>query len=634
MNREELAALLAQTHSTQHSSRSAFRPPSSPTSPMRSQWPSRDPTSPLSPRQIFQSRVRTLSDEDTSTKQPPSPIRRSHELHHLSSLRVHVQDSDTLSNPVNIRCPRQYRSKDGRFGFSPAEPDFLAEERAAWNRDRPHKIQDQRGSFAFQEDGNLRQGNSSTHNLHSEEDESLQRVPTLRPFGPGAEPGNPDERPKTSRGPNSTTDSISGAYPAEETRSNAHASRRSKFLEGSMTERSVGTASTWDKNALRLSESSERIDDADDSDATPRASRASRDSGSSFDVSEFRPRPTTPATIKGKLSKLVKRSSEDTSKSLGDDKKPKKKGLRKSISTWSFHNIGDKMKFFGASSADLSEEPHLPKQGQTTQLAELNERKRKAEEAYAQQFGMKKQKSNDGIPVQDSQGLRTLAQPRTLKKRPLSERTMTPATATRRQREVSGSTSRSIHDPADIVSDSDHDHRKRPSRSELEKENQQLRAMLRERQAQKVGVMHRSASKSDIHLPIDDDNHVPATRSASRSISPGRSSAAPAKSTKQKQVQSKGVPPVPALPSRAILASLCSNGRNAGPPADTGTMKRVKGGFPRPVSMILEEDGENDQGETTVQSQKKSPTPMSPQPPTTRDGGLRKETWEWPDDVF
>jgi hypothetical protein len=641
MNREEFTALLAQTHSNP-------QPHSSTPSPTR---PERrhhiKPTSPLSPRQIFQSRVRTLSDDEEPSAVPqPSPTQPSCELQHLSSLRVHVRDSDRLSLHLPSHNPHRYRSKNGRFDFSSAEPDFVAEERAAWNRDPPtDRAQDVDHAASWANNhSTLRRHPDFVPELEKDADDGIQSATPLQPFAPMSHSVDENERPKTSRGPGSAIDTFPGAFPQEEATSNEQISRRSRFLEGSMTDRSVAVASTWSKHGVRLSESSERSAEDTHTDATPRAARVSRDNGSSFDLSDFRPLPITPSTIKGKLSKLVKRPRETSSKPVEDGNKQKKKGLRKSISTWSFHNIGDKVKFFGASSTDLPEGQDNSKHEKNTHLAELNERKRKAEEVYAQQFGMKKQKSNDGIPVQDPKLRRTPILPRTLKKRPVSQRTIAPATATRRRRDVSNASSTTVRDPADMLSDSDYDHRKRPSRSELEKENYQLRAMLRERQAQQVGPMHPSASKPSFHLTINGTSQQPSSSVSSVSHSTPGSVAISnadtvnqAKVVKQKQLQNKAIPPVPALPSRAVLASLGSHGRNAGtPPADTITMKRTRGRFPRPVSMILEEDDvENDQSGTKDEIPWKSRSPMSPQHPTLAShAGPRPDNWEWPDDVF
>lgn len=563
MNRDELAALIAQTHSISHSSAQ----PSS-TSRERLQHPLGTPTSPpLSPRQIFQSRVRTLSDDgDPDSNRSPSPKGHGQQLQHLSSLRVHVR-TDYLRRPIGAQSTHHDQSKDGRFGFSSAEPDFVAEERAAWTRGLPHE-QFKHDSAQIPVGGSIHRGNFPF--LELEDDQVEQPASTLKPFGQASGPIDVDDRPKTSRGPGSESETtLPGIFSQDSAQPNYQGLRRSKFLEGSMTDRSVAVASTWNELGFRISESSDRSEETD-SDATPRASRASRNSGSSFDVSEFRPPPTTPSTIKGKLTKLVKRASEDQAKPREDEKKPKKKGLRKSMSTWSFHNISDKMKFFGASSSDLPEnQDSSVKKDQNAEMAELKERKRRAEEAHAQQFGTKKQKSNDGIPTQNTKPQPTPSQPRTLKKRSVSPRTITRATATRRLREASDSTTRSIRNPVDMAaisgSDHDHDHRKRPSRSELEKENHQLRTMLREQQAQQAGYFHLSASKSSVHLPLADDTHVPnfpiSTRSPADSSSSSTSSNPKTRQQQKKHHNAKrggSVPPVPPLPSRAILANLAN----------------------------------------------------------------------------
>ena len=430
MDREELAALLAQAHSSPHSYSPTTTHSFPSTSPVRRERPPKHSTSPLSPRQIFQSRFRTLSDDaNLPTNPTQSPTRREGELQYLYGLRVHVRDPDVVDHTHQTRTPRQYRSKDGRFGFGPAEPDFVAEERAAWTTERSGKKEIEQETTAAHKLPDRLGRDIETLELEQGEDHRQQHAPTLRPFGPVAERLDPDDRPKTSRGRSPDTDSLACAFP-QEARGDAQEMRRSKFLEGSMSERSVGVASTWIQHDLKLSESSLREGNIEDSDATPCASRASRDSGSFFDVSEFRPQPINPSTIRGKLARLVKRSSEDASKPPEVERKPRSRGLRKSISTWSFHNIGDKVKFFGASSSDLpggQESPH--KDVPNAPWAELNERKRKAEEAYAQQFGMKKQKSNNGIPVLQSNNLRTAAESRTLERRFVSERTITPGTA-------------------------------------------------------------------------------------------------------------------------------------------------------------------------------------------------------------
>lgn len=660
MNREELATLLAQTHGQiSHSSRPVNSSHSIPKSPTAIRLD--DSTSPLSPRQLFQSRVRTLSDDgaqQTSLPPPPSAIRWTRELQHLSSLRVHVQ-STTPNNSSTPSHKREIHSlRDGGFSFTPADPDFVVEERAAWNAesDSPRKRGDtlEVDHLAEQDNDTCTLGAAdpalSSPLPHSQHDAPLMQ------FGPSSTSSEIHDRPKTSRGSRQSVDSMLGVFPENSSRNtaSARAMHKSKFNEGSMNERSTAVSSTWDDYGNRLSESSEgRSTDDTDSDATPRASsRISRDSNSSFDVSEFRPRPTTPSTIKNRLSKLgsqLKSTSEILEKAENEQKKDKRKGLRKSLSNWNFHTLGEKMRFFGNSTHDLGDSQ--PKKPESAETSLLNDRKRKAEEAYAQQFGTKKQKSNDGIPVDDKHTT-TPTLPRTLKKRSTSaQRTITPATVHRR-REVSLTTTTHSVDPAEILCDEDIDRRKRATRRELEKENQQLRAMLREQQQQRSASMVRSASKSSFHLPLQGQDASLARKAPSNTarMAPRQATAGVAARNHQKQYHTRsegGVPPVPELPSRAVLANLGSgnvaNGHNGSASlsthqtgrrdshfgaSETGTIKRVGGGVPRPVSTILEGD------EKITVSNENYPGLELGMLPGLRPSPPQDSNWQWPDDVF
>lgn len=398
-----------------------------------------------------------------------------------------------------------------------------------------------------------------------------------------------------------------GAFPAHQSDPDiSHQNtRKSKFFEGSMNERSVGVSSTWDVNGERLSEETSGADE--DADSTPRDSRTSMDSFNSSDLSEFRPTSTTPATLKQRLSRLASsfKLNEDTTKRPEViQAQPKRKGLRKSMSTWGFHSFGEKVKFFGASAGD----PDAKKRG-TEQVDGLNERKRKAEEAYAEQFGTKKQKNNDGIAAEDRN--RTVRGPsRTLKKRSVSAQ-QTPTT--RRRRNVPSSTTvMGQEDPAEVRETEDLDLRKRPSRRELEKENQQLRALLRERQARTRGNLQLSASRSSLHLPLE-DHDVPVEPVTARVVTPKKAHPHSSKA---------GVPPVPPLPNKAVLATLGNkapvhNATAAQPKAatswkDTGTIKRVT------RSSKLDPP-------TEVQNENLDPTQTQ---------SAHKEEWQWPDDVF
>lgn len=563
MNSNELASLLAKTHSSHQTTsvRDAQLQPQHSTPQL------------LSPRQTFQSRVRNLNQSTFSKANSLSPTRPTVELDRRSSL--HVQPAPPTTDTTPSLPPRNPRRQGLR---SSQEPDFILEERAAWKGTRSNVASSHDDDFILvpPSDDEL----SPTH-------KSLIPKPLvvkpLVPFGPSARSDGPIQRPKTSRGR-----APSKSAPPEDAKTPL---RPSKFVEGSMNGRSVGVSSTWQDHGERLSfEASE-----DDSDATPKASRPSIDSLNSTDMAEFQPQATTPATIKQRLSKFAsnfKSNDESEKGKQTEQKQPKRKGLRKSISRWSLHNLGDKVKFFGASTSDVSSKaPEEP-------LDPLTERKRKAEEIYEQSYSTKKQRANDGHAIEDAN--RTIrGTSRTVKKRSVSaQRTITPAT--RRRRDAQPPAVVPLMDPADVEEEEDIDHLKRPSRRELEKENQQLRALLREQKAQSQANLHLAASRSSHHLPLQDGTGNQQTQSG-RARRVTRSQLPP------------GIPPVPALPDRVVLANLDNKNVEASVSPkrmtvrDTGTIKRIGAIGGANLS------GGSDENSIPNDS---------------------REEWQWPDDVF
>lgn len=498
------------------------------------------------------------------------------------------------------------------------EPEFIKEEREAWSRKSPKTEEPppsynrasrhaKTGSTLAALDATrvktlnprpqmvLQPPRQSREVPPQPRKQSKQTLP-LRQFGPAHQENQIEERPKTSRGPSSYGQDGVGIR-SEDLADTARkqAPRRSRFLEGSLNEKSAVVASSW-------YEHDSVSEDSYDSDATPRASRDTRDI-TSFESSDSKPLPITPATIKRtKLFKLKSsvKSSDDTTE---QEVMPKKRGLRKSISTWNFHNLGDKMKIFGSSTNDLT--PKAPKQdkekaSKTPAKDILDERKRKAEEAYTQQFGLKKQKSNNGIanfsqPTQAS----TVTKPSSLKRRTPSASSRTPSSNRNRD-----SLSTPNYPFASDHSSGDLDNSKRPSRRELEKENQHLRKMLRD-----TSSMQLDAHRSSVHLPLDhdfDNENVPRlsqenfAQGNKMRLSPG----------KKMGRRGEDVPPMPRL-SREVFGSL-ENGWNARGSIDG------KGLLPRPVSMILEEE---ENKEEMVENLKLQMSPV-------------REQWEWPEDVF
>ena len=533
MQRSELAALLAATHRT---------------TSKRTDQHQHSRAASLSPQQAFQSRVRNLSDDNHASPPPKSRLRQ-------TSNRV--SQAKSSSKITKRRANQQNDVQNNDLSLPSVEPNFGLEERAVWKR-REH-------DETIQHDNDFILIPPSNETSDSEQTD-------LAPFRPLKD--DPAQRPKTSRGQSAPSVPQVSQTPV----------RPSKFVEGSMNNRSVGISSTWEVHGDRLS-----LDQpSEDSDATLKAYRPSIDTITSTDLSEFQPESAAPATLKQRLSRFAStfKSIDETSKEPAEQKSPKRRKLRKSISTWGFN------KFFGASTDSSAED---------TPVEALNERKRKAEQAYEQQFGTKKQKANDGLTVEDNN--RTIrASTRTLRKRPeptqrtVRQRTATPVT--QRRYNASTNTILSPSDSADL-SEADVDRRKRTSRKELEKENHQLRALLREQQAQSRGNLQLAASQSSSHLPLD-----------------GVTTASQAQQPRPRKVLRghllPNMPPVPPLPERAVLSNMANRNieifslGEATSWKDTGTVKRV---------------GQKSAMRDAGGSENTDPVKSN-------------EDWKWPDDVF
>ena len=361
--------------------------------------------------------------------------------------------------------------------------------------------------------------------------------------------------------------------------------RRSKFLEGSMNDRSVGVASSWyhdntsGSDGFDESHASPAGDIDTDSDATPRASKP------------LPPTPTPGTTKKSIFRFGVGRHSEESARTVEEVPKiPKeRKSLRKSISVWNLHALGEKI--FGGSTNDAASEisvdtitdkrGRVQKDKKTSTAADVdivNERKRKAEEAYAQQFGTKKHKSNLGqsTPVAVPRNKTTVDE-----KRP-----RTPILLRRRRDQRTPSD----HKRAAEALDS----QKRPSRRDLEKENRELRTRLRESQSM---TFSRPVALSSTELaPKGQESLI---RGPMVMLSPG----------KKQGRRGEDIPPVPKLPEQGILAEMQNRSGRLRP--ETSIEKE------NPVTFETIEEGE--EGVEMGRSEREVSMPGQ---------------WEWPEDVF
>jgi hypothetical protein len=562
---------------------------------------------PLSPKQQFQSQIRGLTAQPRHAPAPSEPgaasASRHHELRHVSTLRVQrnrnasalpprgrVALSETSNNPHHS----QTAAYTGNAG-----PDFSVEEQDAWTKQSPGTT-----STSIPPRG----GHRVSYPLRQQaikpypppvfppperlepfpQPRKQARQPSLRQFEPLPMAADLD-RPKTSRG--LPTQSPAVAEPrtnkmeqeAEaQHQSNLHGSskidRRSKFLEGSMNDRSVAVASSWYHDSTSGSEGVDEphaflANETDtDSDATPRASN------------QRPPAPAPPTTRKSMFRFGGGRRSDESARTVEEAPKHAKerKGLRKNISIWNFRE-----KIFGGSGSDANSETSTQttsekregaqkdkKTGAVADIDILNERKRKAEEAYAQQFGVKKQKSNIGQPVASTPANEAVVE----EKRP-----KTPTLFRRKRDQRTPSDHKRAAEALDA--------HKRLSRKELEKENQQLRTLLRETQSV---TFSRSASWSSIDLAAT--NHENFVRAPLVTLSPG----------KKQGRWGEDIPPVPKLPNQEVLAELQNRARPLRPEMEAD--KENQGFFE-----TIDEGAEMEDGKGRVSMQRQ---------------------WEWPDDVF
>ena len=267
--------------------------------------------------------------------------------------------------------------------------------------------------------------------------------------------------------------------------------RKSKFLEGSMNDRSQAIASTWPVGSMTKSVPAR--ESAEDDDTTSEGNHKRPRSFSLFKDKDYtlasgREKTSRPSSyVNANTSSITNNTNRQPSENpslIHQKSKGQNLGLRSSFSTLNFQGISEKFKIFGSSKAQAkpsNKTAIAPEKEVEAFKALMNERKRKAEAAYAEQFGYKKQRAGDDIagtkaihfsrPLttihNQSQVPATAAVQRTVSKMPESASTPSPSnpnpapTASVCPRHASSGTLK-----------------KRPSRRDLEKENAELRALL------------------------------------------------------------------------------------------------------------------------------------------------------------
>lgn len=352
-----------------------------------------------------------------------------------------------------------------------------------------------------------------------------------------------------------------------------NAARRSRFVEGTMNMRSMGVASTWYNDTKNEND----------------AGRLSMSPSKDVDFSQVlgdrnKPLPAVPSPKSTKRRRGMFRfggHKEDEGQEIND----RRKGLRSSRSIFNF-------KLFNTDGGESKSEPTdsqttaTPKPAKYSKISKkkalseteaqtnlLNERKRKAEEAYAEQFGFKKRQK---YHAEDSAN-----KPPTMPSASIAATATTPLTAFKQSKDKSGPPSAAPHNPKLQGSASSRSLRavgpalrKRPSRKDLEDENAKLRALL---------ALERERNNS---ISVNGDPHKDHLVKS------------PVGGNSAKFGDLENIPPVPRLPGKGALQLL----------EGYHLRSRAK------IECLSDEQGDGMAGKS-------------------RGAGM-KESFEWPDDVF
>lgn len=610
----------------------------------------------MSPKEQFQSEVSKLACDNTRRHRRNPSISLNYnpyELQHVSSLRV--------SPPRRI----PYKASTSSLRHVVEEPDFGTEERNIWSKGSPIGKAQDRDNFRFVPHKNVEASPSQRQDAN--------RFPPLRRKISALT--NEEERPRTRRGPDgpSAFDTMDGKDDNSDANSLSRSTRSTKFVEGTMTSRSGPIASTWSDLECATSESEA---DETDLETTPKAVRTRR--SNSFDLRDFQPPALTPSAIKRTLFRRgheKKNKEPDVRKKIPHEEakadKPKKR-IRKSMSK--LHFLGEKMKIFGTSSQDLPEQnKNDVALSSDTETSVFAERKRKAEAAYAEQFGYKKQKDNAGL-VNTADSLNTDETVNSHGNQKYDSSTVRRRGGSTKSRRISTGSINAVAGLARQDSVSSHDIRKRPSRRELEKENQQLRALLRDAQVTR-SQDNTALSEVETDSPLPPIPPLKIRRDRSGSMNgtlpsdPSISIASDAANT-----ELPSAPPVPPQhPDRKILGNISNSpsrrvrresfGIPSGysskeseddcskpdpllnvpklvptpeqPKKRSMAPRRSMPALPASVSMILEEPEEEvEEKKRSLRSRRGVPGKENVSHAAVTKTIRKREEWQWPEDVF
>lgn len=395
--------------------------------------------------------------------------------------------------------------------------------------------------------------------------------------------------------------------------------RTSKFIEGSMNERSFPIASSWPSDVL-LADSDKPLP------PTPRTKHVT------FDSTPIR-------------EPLVNNQPADvpTTTTTSTTKRKDRKFLRRSMSNFNLHSISEKMKIFGGSSHDVAAtaclEPSVEKKKLHksdhlgTGIDVLTDRKRKADEAYAAQFGFKKPKfvaaaaanCNSGTGTAPSPNVgggggggggshqtqtTTQQQGRNVEHHPSPHSTSGKnKTLLHRSARRSAATNPTTTTTATTTS-TPRALRHKKSRRELERENAELRARLSAPQ---------NSHPHHHHHP----HQAPGPAKAATVSSAGNGSSR-GDLGREEEEEEESVPPVPPIPGRGVLSVL----------ENATSIKRGSGGSFAQRQGIMDGRTEKEKEKTKRMSGSHHVVTGSMGAGVGVGIGIGKKSFEWPEDVF
>lgn len=341
--------------------------------------------------------------------------------------------------------------------------------------------------------------------------------------------------------------------------------RASRFTEGTMTDRSTGASSSW-------------FQKQNTGEASNNTSK---------------PLPPTPKT---KRVTFNSRHLPSPTISKSNKKAKARKGLRKNMSVFNLASFSDKMRFFtGSSSTPASEDLKPAHDPSSTTL--LNERKRKAEDLYAQHFGAGAKKAKTTMPGTFPTATDPATTDTTAALNLDDSVAPAPGIGSSATASNTGSVGRTLRSSRSTAFKHIHPSlQKKRSRRELERENQELRRVIlsqhQEQQQQSDQQQEQALDKvsSEISEPTeskglwDIDPTKPPNPSVGGSL----------------------VPKIPMVPGRGVL-KVIEDGGNAG----------------RGSSENWSVLGETEDGESVAASGK-----------GVGRRGSDRASFEWPEDVF